>query len=440
MKRFVFVTFFLALCATLTAQVPFSQNLSESTDTVTVKTGTLRIVDIGGAIGARVFVDGEEIGTMPLSSFPLSAGEHIVTFQKDNFLTLDNQTHVQVLEGLESVVHIGTGYTGKYRFSSIPEQANLFIDGQLLGKTPWEGMLNEGKHKVKIERPGYTPFEEPITVRKSERVNEFSIDLTKIHPITIDCEEDSLLVVVRQGNTVISEGKKTPALLQLPFSDQNYQLRLYRKRGNRPAYRGALSFKGEGKMTHRVRTHGNRQFYVLTAEIQTYDYVNKRFALYNPQVELFRASIFPGFTLPLIKASAFGVNSEPSVGSMFRDNGFRLGVSLLTNAEFRMGGAITDWMDVAALGTFSWYPNWNKIVPDLVSGIPFLTTGMDYFAGIEFSTRIPVFLCKVKTGCQWYNIEGLAVPWTGNKPFFVVSLGFSLGDRWAWGENIIRLF
>ena len=264
--------------------------------------------------------------------------------------------------------------------------------------------------------------------------------VSRIHPITIDCEEDSLMVVVKQGGMVISEGKKTPALLQIPFSEKNYQLKLYRKRVNHPVYWGPLSFKGEGKMTHRVRTHSNRQFYILSAEIQAYDAGNKCFAFYDPQVQLFRASVFPGFTLPIVKASAFALDPQPNVGSMFKENGFLLGVSLLTNAEFRLGGAITDWMDVAALGTFSWYPNWRKLLAEVETDIPFLTTGMDYFAGLELSTRIPVFLCKVKTGCQWYNLQGLPDSRGGNKPFFVVALGFSLGEKWVWGENILRLF
>ena len=440
MKRFVLISIFLAICATLTAQVQVSQNMSENTDTVTVKTGTLRIVDIGGAAGSLVFLDGQEIGTLPLPAFPVSAGEHTISFEKDKFLSRSSLTNVRILEGLETVFNIGTGRTGKYHFTSIPDQANLLIDGQLLGKTPWEGQLTEGKHRVRIERAGYPPYDEPFTVKKGDKVNEFSIDLTKIHPITIDCEEDSLLVVVRQGKTVISEGKKTPALLQLPYSDRNYQLKLYRQRVNHPVYWGPLSFKGDGKMTHRVRTHSNKQFYVISAEIKSYDGGNQRFAFYDPQLHLFRAAIFPGLTFPLIKASAFGVDPAPSVGSMFRENGFLLGVSVLTNAELRLGGAITDWMDIAALGTFSWYPDWKKLIPDLTSGIPFLTTGMDYFAGVEVSTRIPVFLSKVKTGFQWYNIQGLPESRSGNKPFFVVSLGISLGDRWAWGENIIRLF
>ena len=440
MKRFFLISFLLGLSLTLSAQVQLSENASESTDTLTVRTGTLKVVDIGGAAGATVYIDGEEIGTVPFTGYPVAVGDHVISFRKEGFLTKANDSRVQIVEGRESVVNIGTGRSGKYHFTTTPENADLFVDGQPLGKTPWEGQLTEGKHRIRIESPGTTPFDEPVNVKKGDKVNEFSIDLTKIHPITIDCEEDSLLVVVRQGKTVISEGKKTPALLHLPFSDKNYTLRLYRQRVNHPVYWGPLNFKGEGKMVHRVRTHNNKQFYVLNAEIQAYDPGNQRFALYDPQVMLFRASIFPGLSFPLVKARAFALDAEPSVGTMFREDAFKLGVSLLTNVELRLGGAVTEFMDVAALGTFSWYPNWQEIMPDLASRVPFLTSGMDYFAGVELSTRIPVFLCKVKSGFQWYQIEGLPESRNGNKPFFVVSLGFSLGDRYSWGENIIRLF
>ena len=315
----------------------------------------------------------------------------------------------------------------------------MYIDGNLVGKTPYECRLGEGRHRIRIESPGLLPYDETIPIKKSDDLREVSIDLNRVRPITIDCEDDSLYVEVRKGKQILSQGKKNPARLNLPHSEQDYTLRIYRPNVTHPVYWGPLQFKDDGKTVHTVRTHNFSQFHILTAEIQTVDAGNRRIALHDPQAVLFRCAYFPGVTFPFIKGAAFSKDEAPGIGSMFRKDGFLLGVSLLTNIELRIGGHITDYADVAALGTFSWYPDWTRVIPELAESLPFLTSGIDGFAGIEFSSRVPVFLGKLKVGCQWLRLNGLPAARNEN-PHLVVSLAFSLGDKHTWGENIIRLF
>ncbi len=62
-------------------------------------------------------------------------------------------------------------------FSSIPDRAEVFIDGESVGQTPCEMNLDKGDYVLRMEAEGYLPVSEPIDVTESNR--SFSIVFTE---------------------------------------------------------------------------------------------------------------------------------------------------------------------------------------------------------------------------------------------------------------------
>ncbi|MFV0489350.1 MAG: hypothetical protein ACK5NL_19515, partial [Vibrio fluvialis] len=124
---------------------------------------------------------------------------------------------------------------------------------------------------------------------------------------------------------------------------------------------------------------------------------------------------------------------------------------LFLNWEFRTGVSILKQLDVAALGSYAYYPQ-------LIKYIPFNhVSGQQMFFGVEISSRISVLNANIKIGKQIlsggkYNF--LVVP---SEDFsledhtdkynvvetkmsqFIVSVGFTLGDKVSRNNNMLRI-
>lgn len=69
--------------------------------------------------------------------------------------------------------------TSEVTIASIPAGANIFIDDENKGYTPFKGTLYAGKHKVKILKEGFNPLEKEIVVDRT-KTNIFELELTSV--------------------------------------------------------------------------------------------------------------------------------------------------------------------------------------------------------------------------------------------------------------------
>ncbi|MDZ7704781.1 MAG: PEGA domain-containing protein [Trueperaceae bacterium] len=106
--------------------------------------------------GARAFVDGQFVGTTPVSFSP-RAGEHSVRIERADFETFTTTVNVrggqtlQISAQLEPVVRTGTA-----SFESVPSGADVFVGGEFIGTTPTGRVtLEEGSYQARFSLPGY---------------------------------------------------------------------------------------------------------------------------------------------------------------------------------------------------------------------------------------------------------------------------------------------
>ena len=414
------------------------------------RTGLLSVSDMENARGAEVLLDNESIGTVPLSKFRTGIGNHELIIRKDGYLPEFERYPLNILEHMDTTVHVSMARFGKYRFTSSPSGAQVYVDDKPIGETPVDYLLKAGDHKVSVSRKGYSTVTEVIYPEFGDDLYEQHFSLMQTYPLTVSCDIDSLLVVIKQKNEIFAQDVKTPVTVRLPFSKKPYRLELYRVSQPKPVYWGPLSFREEGKTEHRVLTYSrsNLQWmgadFLLGAPVSD-SYPYRKFGDFR----LLNFKIVRGLSTSFLKASLFR-NPEgiPEVNNSRFVPAFSC---VFLNYEFRIGGRILENLDICALGEAAWYPHF---LSELRLPMTFMS-GMEWFAGLELTSRIPTLNGHIKAGYQRFLDQDSIAPalWMAREEendltkaplsfpgAFVVSIGFSLGNQDSKGENMIRLF
>jgi hypothetical protein len=125
--------------------------------------------------GARVFVDGRDVGRTPASVSDLARGQHRVRVVQDGFVTEERRVVIAgsgsqalsvTLERPRTAVaakpaappvSATTGtLTTQLRVESRPTNARVFVDGRLIGTTPLAlEQIEAGEHNIRLELDGY---------------------------------------------------------------------------------------------------------------------------------------------------------------------------------------------------------------------------------------------------------------------------------------------
>jgi hypothetical protein len=113
--------------------------------------------------GASVYVDDHRRGTVPLSE-RLAPGKHRVRVEKAGYLayqksvTLDRDRTVQARLGHVLTVRADT------------EGAGVYVDDRWRGPAPVSVPLPPGEHRVRVERAGYSAYQETVTLDRDRTV------------------------------------------------------------------------------------------------------------------------------------------------------------------------------------------------------------------------------------------------------------------------------
>ena len=112
--------------------------------------------------GALVRVDGKEVGSLPLKQpLRLRAGKHTIKVTKrgyteylDVFTIKPNDTTVLDVDLLP--------FAGVFIIACNEPDARVFIDGKFVGNAPVETEVLMGDRKVKVAKPGFYDFFQPV--------------------------------------------------------------------------------------------------------------------------------------------------------------------------------------------------------------------------------------------------------------------------------------
>lgn len=134
-------------------------------------TGVVRV--LSDAQGARAFIDGTDMGPVPVDIKDVKAGEHIVQVKAQGFQPAER--HVTVTAGGSQVVKFdlnneALGESGLIKVVSNAPEALVFIDGAQIGRAPQEKRVGAGEHPVLVQLDGYKKFEQKVRVDAGQTI------------------------------------------------------------------------------------------------------------------------------------------------------------------------------------------------------------------------------------------------------------------------------
>lgn len=134
--------------------------------------------------GAEVTVGGAAIGACPIrESIPISEGEIEIEATAEGYHPF--RTHVRAVGGKTIRVPIKLGLvetTGLLRVQG-PADAEVWVDGQHVGRAPAELTVDPGRHKVQLRRPAYQEAQATVVIEAGED-RRVTIDPKEKKPLT----------------------------------------------------------------------------------------------------------------------------------------------------------------------------------------------------------------------------------------------------------------
>ncbi|HET9986887.1 MAG TPA: PEGA domain-containing protein [Kofleriaceae bacterium] len=121
--------------------------------------GILKVVSM--VPEAQVFIDGASVGKVPQEKH-VSAGEHPVVVRLDGFKQFEQKVRVEA--GQTVTVQATLKPVGRLRVLATPSPSDVIINGIPVGKTPLDTEVETGETVVRIENPGYQPFEQTLQI------------------------------------------------------------------------------------------------------------------------------------------------------------------------------------------------------------------------------------------------------------------------------------
>ena len=445
-------------------------------------TGYLTLIDSGKARDAVAFLDGKEIGMVgDVSNRPVIVGEHVLNFQKDGYLSEEESYTVQIKQNESSLLNVAMLRYVPYVFTTTPADARVMVDGNYIGNTPTKPYVlrekgGDNAFEITVLKEGYLTMSRSINPDFNSRetvTEEFRMPETR--KVTFDADGADLRLFIRNrknGDTTFVHDVLLPADIDLPVRSKPYYVELYRPGTRSQAYKGHFRFNNPSIDRHHIQSFSKENFQILSgtyflsgmpeAQIGNGNKVFKNMGTLN----FMKFKLFPGLSTSIAKGGLL-MGADPEVPITYtKSNSDKGSVKsgtynylpaisfLFINEELRIGGAIFDYMDVNALATYTWYPDFIKSVFGFSHVV-----GHDIFIGAELSSRIPILNVSIRAGVQMYkgltaNIfdsslstsndlskNYIIMPVSGiPESMFVISASFSLGGKDSKGNNILRVF
>jgi formylglycine-generating enzyme required for sulfatase activity len=144
--------------------------LQTHTITLAKLPGHLRVT-LAPASTGELFVDGQPHGEVPGILTDIPAGNHEIEIRALRYLSFNTVLEIEG-KGIEQTldVTLEPGWA-ELRIDSVPGSAEVKVDGELLGATPLTAELLAGRRVVELQRDGYKPWQQTLTVTAGTPIN-----------------------------------------------------------------------------------------------------------------------------------------------------------------------------------------------------------------------------------------------------------------------------
>ena len=136
------------------------------------KTGTVEI--ISATVDAKIFVDSEYVGDLPLDEpLVLPTGEHTFKITKRGYT--DYMEVIVIQEGENDPLFVELfAVAGILIIDTEQPGAIVSVEGDVMGKTPFEGEIQPGRHSIMVTRKGHKDYVQMLDIEAGE---EYFLDI-----------------------------------------------------------------------------------------------------------------------------------------------------------------------------------------------------------------------------------------------------------------------
>ena len=151
-----------------------------------MKTGSISVKS--KPTGARIYLDGKEVGTTPDILESVASGSHEVEVRKDGYDVSSKSVKVETDKKKSVALELQIN-TGSISIKSEPVEARIFLDGKEVGTTPDTLLtVTPGRHEVEVRKDRYEVWSESVDVKIGEENTLTPVLQMKTGSIMIDSE------------------------------------------------------------------------------------------------------------------------------------------------------------------------------------------------------------------------------------------------------------
>jgi formylglycine-generating enzyme required for sulfatase activity len=167
--------------------------------------------------GARVIIDGQELGATPVSNLEVAAGKRVLEIHADNYQNIKTEVQIAGCSEAQSFDFALTPGWSDVFISSLPEGAAVFVDGKPTGHTPLTIELPEGSYRLEINADGFKPWQTRLAVGLNQP--------QKITDIRLQPADGTLALQTKPPGANVTIGQKfvgkTPLKVKLSANTQH---------------------------------------------------------------------------------------------------------------------------------------------------------------------------------------------------------------------------
>ena len=153
-------------CKTYWEKVTLQQNATKTVE-VQLQPVAASVMIKSVPTGMKVEFNGDQIGETPLTIRDLPCGHHSAILKKQGYVQKAIEWDVEDARPQQIKVEMSSN-VGTLRIDSTPSTANLSIDGEPRGHTPFNDRVEQGQHKIRIEKDGFAVFEQLATINREK--------------------------------------------------------------------------------------------------------------------------------------------------------------------------------------------------------------------------------------------------------------------------------
>ena len=128
--------------------------------------------------GATVFINGVDMGPAPFKG-ELPVGRHTVEARAAGYVTARQTSDVRWGQPVQLVLSLSRErHDGKVRVSASEADAVILIDGKVVGKGSWEGVLPSGGHQLMVRKDGFETYTSDIAL-SDDQVRTVTVPLVR---------------------------------------------------------------------------------------------------------------------------------------------------------------------------------------------------------------------------------------------------------------------